>query len=120
MPYQRVKGLREWGFGVFEGQDELLNPPLPYGDFFKQFGGETETEIRERIYTTILGLMPTIEHTGLIVSHGGACGNFLRRAITQERIYGISNCTIFKLAFAAGEFKLLATIHPDFSALDEH
>lgn len=26
LPYQRLKGLREWGFGVYEGQDEALNP----------------------------------------------------------------------------------------------
>lgn len=35
MPYTRVKGLKEWNFGVFEGKDECLNPPLPYGDFSK-------------------------------------------------------------------------------------
>ena len=40
VPYVRVKGLKEWNFGVFEGKDECLNPKLPYGDFFKPFGGE--------------------------------------------------------------------------------
>lgn len=32
--YQRLKGLKEWNFGTFEGESEDLNPPLPYGDFF--------------------------------------------------------------------------------------
>ena len=46
MPYTRVKGLKEWNFGVFESESEDLNPPLPYGDFFKGFGGEGEMEVR--------------------------------------------------------------------------
>ena len=32
-PYERVKGLKEWNFGKFEGASEDLNPRLPYGDF---------------------------------------------------------------------------------------
>lgn len=38
MPYVRLKGLKEWNFGAFEGKDECLNPKLPYGDFFKAWG----------------------------------------------------------------------------------
>lgn len=33
-PYQRIKNLREWNFGSYEGEGEHLNPPLPYNDFF--------------------------------------------------------------------------------------
>ena len=29
MPYTRVKGLKEWNFGVFESESEDLNPPSP-------------------------------------------------------------------------------------------
>ena len=53
MPYTRVKGLKEWNFGVFEGKDECLNPKLPYGDFFKAFGGDSEMELRERMNKTL-------------------------------------------------------------------
>lgn len=31
--YQRLKGLKEEYFGSFEGQDERLNPQVPYNDF---------------------------------------------------------------------------------------
>lgn len=41
LSYQRVKGLKEWNFGTFEGESEDLNPPLPYNDFFVTFGGES-------------------------------------------------------------------------------
>ena len=30
MYYKRTKGLKEWNFGVFEGESEDLNPKLPY------------------------------------------------------------------------------------------
>ncbi|WP_164508186.1 histidine phosphatase family protein [Lapidilactobacillus wuchangensis] len=116
MPYQRLKGLREWGFGVYEGQDEALNPQPPYGDYFKQFGGETQHEVEERIYGTVLNLMQQPENqTILAVSHGGACHNFLRRAVgsTTKLTHGVRNCTIFKYEFAADHFKLLDVIYPD-------
>ena len=57
MPYTRVKGLKEWNFGRFEGASEDLNPKLPYGDFFKQYGGEDEVELRERLMKTITEIM---------------------------------------------------------------
>ena len=42
LAYERVKGLKEWNFGSFEGLTEDVNPPLPYGDFYVPFGGESE------------------------------------------------------------------------------
>ena len=46
LPYQRVKGLKEWNFGTFEGESEDLNPPLPYEDFFVTYGGESQDQVR--------------------------------------------------------------------------
>ena len=37
VPYTPTKGLREWGFGLFEGESRLLMPPTPWGDFFADF-----------------------------------------------------------------------------------
>ena len=45
IPYKHVKALREWLFGSYEGKGEHLNPPLPYNDFFVQFGGESQQDI---------------------------------------------------------------------------
>ena len=45
LPYHRVKGLKEWNFGIYEGESEDLNPPLPYGDFFVNYGGEGELQM---------------------------------------------------------------------------
>ena len=77
MNYTRLKGLKEWNFGEFEGKDECLNPKGAYGDFFVPYGGESQEEIRERIDTTIRGIMDQSDHQNvLIVSHGGALINF--------------------------------------------
>lgn len=120
LPYARFKGLKEWNFGAFEGKDECLNPPLPYGDFFKTYGGEGEKEFQDRINDTILSLMAQDNETVLIVAHGAACAQFAR--MWQERgpvryRPGISNCAIFKYLYEDGTFTLTEIVTHDFSNL---
>ena len=87
MPYTRLKGLKEWNFGAFEGKDECLNPKLPYGDFFKQFGGEGELELRERMNKTLTEIMGKNDHqVVLAVSHGAACAQFYRACQRKGRL----------------------------------
>ena len=72
-PYERVKGLKEWNFGKFEGITEDLNLEPPYGDFYVQFGGEGEDEFRDRLVSTLIDLMRRPGHESVLaVSHGGA------------------------------------------------
>lgn len=111
MPYTRVKGLKEWNFGVYEGKDECLNPKLPYGDFFKQFGGDGEMELRERMVNTLTEIMNKEDHEiVLAVSHGAACAQFYRaweqyaKVIKKERFY---NCCILKFEYENGIFNLV-------------
>ena len=110
-PYTRVKGLKEWNFGVYEGKDECLNPKLPYGDFFKSFGGEGEMELRERMVTTLTDIMDKEDdQVVLAVSHGGALAQFYRafeqyaKIIKKERFY---NCCILKFEYEDGIFTLV-------------
>ena len=111
MPYTRVKGLKEWNFGAFEGKDECLNPKLPYGDFFKQVGGDGEMELRERMVKTLTEIMNKDDHEiVLAVSHGAACAQFYRafeqyaKVIKKERFY---NCCILKFEYENGIFTLV-------------
>lgn len=115
MPYTRVKGLKEWNFGVFEGKDECLNPPLPYGDFFKKFGGDSEIELRERMTKTLTEIMNKEDHhIVLAVSHGAACAQFYRaweeyaKVKKTERFY---NCCILKYEYENGIFTLVEIIN---------
>lgn len=119
MPYTRLKGLKEWNFGAFEGKDECLNPKYPYGDFFKQFGGETDLELRKRVSDTLLEIMQQDDHqTVLAVSHGASCGQFMlnwEHTSKLPKILGIGNCAIFKYEFEDDTFTLVEITNPDFS-----
>jgi broad specificity phosphatase PhoE len=120
IPYTRVKGLKEWNFGTFEGESEDLNPPLPYGDFFVTFGGEGQKEFQKRIADTCQKLMEDDNKVVLAVSHGAACRNFMRvwehtSSITQQERIG--NCCILKFEFENKEYKLVDIINHNFTNL---
>lgn len=121
LDYKRIKGLKEWNFGAFEGKDECLNPPLPYGDFFASYNGEKESEFKDRICSTILDIANNDKHNNiLIVSHGAACAQFVRNwqhngEVKYQR--GIKNCAIFHFEYEDGQFYLLEIINHDFTSL---
>ena len=122
LPYERVKGLKEWNFGSFEGLTEDVNPPLPYGDFYVPFGGEGEMAFRERLVTTIAALMQRPDHECvLMVSHGAAVAQFLRAqgAHAEASLRGdgrrIGNCgiTVYEFDPATATFDALELINPN-------
>lgn len=121
MPYTRVKGLKEWNFGLFEAESEDLNPPIPYGDFFKSFGGEGELEMRQRLADTLLSIMKKGDHqTVLAVSHGAACRGFMRYWQQNQQVdqkSRLGNCCILKFTFENDEFTLVEIINHDFSKI---
>lgn len=122
LAYTRLKGLKEWNFGLFEGQDESLNPLLPYGDFFKTFGGEGQSEVGLRMEATILDLMATAPGENiLVVSHGAACACFYRQVTGQSQlpVKGIKNCSIFKYEYKNGKLTYQDLWQPDFSQLNQ-
>lgn len=118
IPYIRLKGLKEMNFGLFEGESEDLNPKTPngYATFFKQFGGETQDEVKIRLKETCIDIMEKEGHdTVLAVSHGGACYHFLRNwhdeeFVANELKKGFPNCSIFKYEYENKTFKLLDVI----------
>lgn len=115
MPYTRVKGLKEWNFGRFEGESEDLNPKLPYGDFFVDYGGEGEMEIRQRIADTLLEIMRRDGHNCvLVVSHGGSSFQFSRywehNCQTPKSIH-MGNCCILKFEFEDDTFCLVDVVN---------
>lgn len=101
-PYGREKGLRERYFGTFEGLTEDTNPPVPYGDFYKPFGGESDEECRDRLMGAITEIMNRPGHERVLcVSHGGAIAMVLRTIGYDWREDGrhLGNCCIATLEF---------------------
>lgn len=125
MPYKRIEGLREWGFGAFEGERVSLMPPFPWGDFFVPYGGEAQFDVRERVCSALEGIMErSAGGRVLAVSHGSACREFLTRW-APERGYGHGrvpgNCSIMRFAYKEGDFSLLEVLEQAniAAALDE-
>lgn len=121
LPFKTHKKLKEWNFGTFEGEGEHLNLPLPYNDFFVQFGGEDQLEVEKRLNEAITKIATESSNEQiLIVSHGGAIANFYRKweNYTQVRREGaIPNCSIFKYEYDDGIFVLKEIIRHEFSSI---
>lgn len=121
MPYTRLKGLKEWNFGTFEGESEDLNPKLPYGDFFVQFNGEGEKEMQQRVAATCEEIMEDSENNVVLaVSHGAACRGFMRywnHTSSMDLKGRIGNCCILKFEYENREFKLVEIINHDFNEI---
>ena len=114
--YQRLKGLKEWNFGLFEGESERLNPKAPYSTEFVAYGGESGDEVSCRMLTTLTDIVTDLSEneTALAVSHGGACFRFLKtfRDFTTVERPLFSNCAIQELVFEEGQFHLKRSIDP--------
>lgn len=114
--YQRLKGLKEWNFGLFEGESERLNPKVPYSTEFVAYSGESADEVSCRMLATLTDVMTDLaeNEAALAVSHGGACFRFLqtfRDFSTDDRPF-FSNCAIQELIFEEGQFHLKRSIDP--------
>lgn len=120
MRYERLKGLKEWNFGLFEGESEDLNPKHPnertYGDFFVNFGGESNKNVEKRMQETLTRIMEKDgNNTVLAVSHGGACYNFFLKNAPDIPFTGLPNCAIFKYEYEDGKFTFIELIKHDFT-----
>lgn len=116
MPYKRLKGIKEWNFGLFEGESERLNPKpkAGYTTEFVPYGGESHEDVTKRMVQTLTQEMEEVENTLLAVSHGGACLRFLMAwydCWNGDFPY-FSNCCIQKLKYEDGQFTLLKSIDP--------
>lgn len=120
LPYKRLKGLKEINMGLFEGQPCFLNPPYPFGDYFKNYQGESTKEVVERLEKTLIEILSDEKaQSVLAVSHGGACGNLMFKwlpASTLKEYSGtIPNGTIFVYEYETDNqsFDLVEVIEPD-------
>lgn len=116
MTYERLKGLKEMNFGMFEGESEDLNP-ADYSTFFVPYGGESQEAVKQRMKETCIKIMDSDHHqTVLAVSHAGACYHFMRNWVSEEeRQYimshgGFPNCAICKYEYENQQFRLIEII----------
>lgn len=118
----RLKGLKEWNFGAFEGHQEYLNPHLfkgdgsGYRDYFVAYGGESNVEVYQRMAATIKKALADEkeEERSLFVSHGASITQFYRHMTVEAPILtkGMSNCAILKLAYDGTKMRVLSVYNP--------
>ncbi|WDF83266.1 histidine phosphatase family protein [Lacticaseibacillus pabuli] len=117
IPTHQLKTLKEANFGSFEGMPEYLNPPRPYGDFFLQYGGESDDQVQARVTKAIHDIAVNDPSTAiLIVSHAGAIYSFIAYYIEAafERFHTqMTNSTVLQLAFEDDTFTLTEVINPE-------
>lgn len=119
MPYQRIKGIKENNYGLFEGESELLNPKTPKESetFYLPYGGESSNTVRDRMMATLSEIMEKDDHHSVLaVSHSGACYNFLRgiQDPGEELKKGFTNCCIFVYEYENHQFSLKEVIRHQF------
>jgi len=125
LPYERLKGLKEFDMGSYEAEDSYLDVPSPFGDHFVAFGGESQAAVVERLVTTLTQVMLRPDVTcALAVSHGAAVANFWRAWGEQspERYRrGIKNCSVLTFTFdeSSQTFSCVDVYQPTLSPEEE-
>lgn len=122
LPVQRMKGLKEWDFGLFEGEREILNPKIKhgeisYGDYFIAYGGESDQTVQERMDQALHQLcMQSIGSQLLAVSHGGAMYMFIQKYLPFDQVKQLSfkNCCILVFDYdrQAKKFIFVECVNP--------
>lgn len=121
--YERLKELKEWNFGIFEGQDEELQGPIrkgavSYEDYWVKFGGEDEVDLAERMNNAVEYMISNGGDNILAVSHAGALRTFIiSRLEKREDIKSMNlkfrNCSIFVFEISEeGNLNLIDNIDP--------
>lgn len=115
LPYQRLKGLKEMYYGLLEGESEDLNAKTPKDceTFYTYYGGESSNDVMQRMLKTLTQIMEKDNHQSvLVVSHSGACFNFLRAIQDpyEELKKGFPNCCIFIYEYENHLFSLKEVI----------
>lgn len=122
IPYTRLKGLKEMNFGTYEGESEDLDPPYELKEtYFKNFGGESRDDVKNRLRETCINIMENDGHDSVLaVSHAGACLHFLRNWASDEEVNALrekgitfKNCCIFKYEYENKTFKLVDVFQPN-------
>ncbi|WP_056989737.1 histidine phosphatase family protein [Lacticaseibacillus camelliae] len=112
LPVRHLKALKEMNYGVFEGESQVLNPPLPkdFENFFVLYGGESSNTTGHRLLKALTNIMQQPDHQNvLVVSHSAACYNFLRQLQdpTDVLAKGLPNGAVLVFTFGSTGFHLL-------------
>lgn len=112
--------LAEISFGSYDGQQHREGDPRsPYGDFFVDFGGESEAQVEKRVCAAMerIAADPAARDV-LVVSHGTVGRVFRDHWAALARVEAprhLANCSIYTYEYddEARTFSLVDVYEPD-------
>ncbi|WP_084522344.1 histidine phosphatase family protein [Atopobium fossor] len=123
--FDRLDDLREFSFGLLEGESVRLAPPTPFGAALVQYGGESVYQVTRRMVHAIRQIMNKPDHQNvLVVSHGASSLAFFDAFIGNSKVKLDAsnvpgNASIIHYHYEDGQFGAQEIMLPDFSGLDE-
>ena len=128
LDYERLKELKEWNFGVYEGEPESLGAPdsdyfltnLNFGDWWVKHGGEDVKEVRARMKNALAKIAADEGENAIVISHGGAIRSFITGIFPSEDLLenngierGIKNLATLEFeVLENGELKFVHLFQP--------
>lgn len=117
--FTRVANLREMYFGLLEGEScDLVTAAQPLGNFLIPFGGETETQVTERMNKTIRSILDSSDTQSVFIVSHGTCSTCFKKlwkpynAIsTADEL--LANCGILTYEYDGEVFRLVDLWNPD-------
>lgn len=118
-PYERLKDLKEWFFGTFEGAPSYLEPKhkpgqVSHEDNFVSYGGEGVSEVQARMTNALIKIGEENKgKTAIAVSHAGSLyAFFLQWQKVGDVKPKFSNCGILHYIYEDGDFTLVESMDP--------
>lgn len=113
----RLKGLKEWDFGVFEAHPEHLKDgvfqkgKMSYEDDLIPFQGEGRQAVGERMEQALKQALAQDDETILAVTHGGAMWAFVLTAMVDAIPKPpFNNCCVMHFEYEDGNFYFIKLI----------
>lgn len=122
LPYERLKGIKEWNFGIYEGEPAHLVPRDQFNNYFKAFGGEDVDDVTNRIQEALAYMVQSDEdETILAVAHGLILKviyeMFKETKQVDDYEGSLPNCAILKFEYTEDQYTLVEIVEHDFSDL---
>ena len=125
VPCTLTKGLKEFSYGIIEGQSyELVLPGTynPYGDFLVPFGGDAEETVERRMRETLTSVMEKPDHECVLAVSHGACTRCFVASCSATSTLRIpnrvtKNCSVYVFSYEDGVFSLEELYEPDDAVL---
>lgn len=110
--YERKEGLKEFGYGTLEGDDiESAKPKGSLETAYVPYGGESKSQVEERMYKTLKDIMDNPEAKNVLaISHGSSSFRFASKVDPDKakKLRKFANCLIYEFDYEDGKFHLVS------------